>query len=73
MTWMIEFSRPAVRALRALSREEQRRIAERIRQVEASGPGPGPTPGAPVEIAAGGQALVCVVDVEERRVVVVTV
>lgn len=73
MTWRIEFSRPAVLALRALPREEQRLVAGRIRQIEEAGPPPGPAPAAPVEIAAGGQWLVCVVEVEERRVVVVTV
>ncbi len=76
MPWRIELSRPAVRALRRLPRGEQRLVAERIRQLELTGL-PRRAEGSqaihePTEIRAGDQRLLCVEDVEERRVVVVT-
>lgn len=78
MAWTIELSQPAVAALRALPRDEQRAVAERIGQLEASGPPPRSLdrdenePWGPFEVPAGGQTLVCVVDTEARRLVVVT-
>ncbi|HKJ02616.1 MAG TPA: ABC transporter permease, partial [Longimicrobiales bacterium] len=72
MTWRIELSRPAVAALRALPRAEQRRVAERIRHLEASGPPPGAPAAGAIPVPAGDQVLLCVGDPEERRLVVVT-
>jgi putative ABC transport system permease protein len=72
MTWRIELSRPAVRALRSLPRDEQRLVAARIRVLEKGGPPPGVQADAPFEIPAGRQSLVCMPDREARRLVVVT-
>ncbi len=72
MTWRIELSHPAVRALRDLPRDEQRRVAERIRQLEEAGPPPGWEGAGPIELPAAGQRLLCRVDPEEGRIVVVT-
>jgi predicted permease len=71
VSWRIELSHPAVQALRALPREERRRVADRIHQLEAFGPPPVDGAG-PWEIPAGDQCLVCLADRAERRLVVVT-
>jgi len=71
-TWRIELSHPAVRALRALPRDEQRRVAERMRALEEAGPPPRSDEAGPVELPVGRQVLVCMLDAEARRVVVVT-
>ncbi|MEX2471129.1 MAG: ABC transporter permease [Gemmatimonadota bacterium] len=74
--WSIELSRPAVEALRSLPRDEQRAVAERMRQLELSGPPPGwgeAEDGAGAwETTAAGQRLSCLVYPENRRIVVVT-
>ncbi len=73
MTWRVELSHPAVRTLRALPRDEQRGVAERIRMLEEAGPPPvAGGEDAPFELPAAGQRLVCVVDAQARRIVVVT-
>jgi len=72
VTWRIELSRPAVWALRSLSREDQRLVAERIRLLEEAGPPPGLDPSKSMDLPAGSQCLVCVVDIEGRRIVIVT-
>jgi putative ABC transport system permease protein len=72
MTWRIELSHPAVRALRALPRRDQRHVAGRIRRLEAEGPPPGVEGAGPLELPAGAHRLVCVAEPEARRIVVVT-
>lgn len=73
MSWRIELSRPAVRALRGLPRDEQRRVAERLRQIEEAGPPPAAEGESPIEIPAGDQCLVCVEDAVNRLLLVVTI
>lgn len=74
--WSIELSRPAVEVLRSLPRDEQRAVAERMRQLEASGPpsgwGDAKSGATAWETAAGDQRLSCLVHPEDRRIVVVT-
>ncbi len=73
MPWRIEFSRPAVRALRSLPRWEQRRVAGRIRDLERYGipPGAHRESGACL-FPAGDQFLVCVEEPETKEIIVVT-
>lgn len=85
MSWRVELSPTAVQALRALPRDEQERIAERISHLEDGGMPPatrkadvGATRRAtgaaePVGLPAGDQLLMCVEDAEEERIVVVTI
>ena len=71
--WRIEVSRPAVRALHALPRVEQKRVAARIRDLEVAGLPPGaPREGGACLFPAGDQVLVCVEDLEARVIIVVT-
>lgn len=72
MSWTVELSRHAVSALRALPREEQRRVAERVTHLEAAGPPPALEGDGLMEIPAGDQVLLCVTDAEARRLVVMT-
>lgn len=74
--WSVELTEDAVEALWALPRDERRRVAQRIdvlagaglpsRDVEGGA-------GAPTEIAAGDQRLLCMQDTEGHRIVVVTI
>ena len=73
--WNVELTGAVVTALRALPREERRRIAERIDHLVANGLPPGlqgelDETGA-VALPAGDQILLCVEDPAERRVLVV--
>jgi len=72
MHWKIEFSRPAVRALRSLPREEQKRIAARIRDLETGGlPAGLPRKRGACLFPAGEHFLVCVEEPDTGEVVVV--
>ncbi len=73
MSWRIELSRPAVEALRALSRDEQEAVARRIRDLENAGLPPASRERSEtVPVPAGDSVLLCLEDAPERRITVVT-
>jgi len=71
--WKLSLSPSAVRALRALSRGEQRAIARRLGHLEETGIPPGaPRDGEACLVPAGNQLLGCLEDARTREIVVVT-
>jgi len=73
ISWRIELSPAAVRAIRALPREEQRIVAQRLRHLEEGGlPPAAPREGRAVLLPARGHVLLCLEDEAARTIVVVT-
>lgn len=73
MSWKIELSPVAVRALRALPREEQEEVARRFRHLEERGlPPAAPREGNAFLLHGHRHVLVCLRDEERRTIVVVT-